>query len=73
MALLGKSRNTVDTSINLLHLLETNFKFVLKDHEQTNVPEDKEQGTDRPKREDAELTEVQICDASDITNEEGVV
>ena len=28
--LLGKSRNTVDRSLNRLYLLETNFKFVLK-------------------------------------------
>ena len=30
-ALLGKSRNTKDRSLNRLYLLETNFKFVLKD------------------------------------------
>ena len=29
--LLGKSRNTLDRSLNRLYLLETNFKFVLKD------------------------------------------
>ena len=35
----GKSRNTVDRPVNRLYPLETNFKFVLKDPEQSGVPE----------------------------------
>ena len=64
--LLGKSRNTVDTPINRLYPLETNSKFVLKDRNQSNIQEEKEQGTYGLKLEAAELTEVHICYASGI-------
>ena len=49
--LLGMSSNTVDRPVNRLYLLETNFKFVLKDPEQSNVSEDMKEGACRPKRE----------------------
>ena len=58
--LLRKSRNTVDRPVNRLYLLETNFKFVLKDSEQIKVQEVLKERTCRPKREAAELAKFRI-------------
>ena len=46
--------------------METDFKLVLKDSEQSNVPEDMKEGTHRPKREPAELVKVWMCYISGI-------
>ena len=64
--LLRKSRNTVDRPVNGLYLLETNFKFVLKDPE---VQEAMKEGTCRPKREVAEIAKVRMSYAQASTEE----
>ena len=54
------SSNIVDRPVNRLYLLETNFKFVLKDSEQSNTPEDMKEGACRRKREATELAKVRM-------------